>query len=227
MSEDFFDDEDYRDDDDDEYEKGVFDHAIVPASILEMLRILRSVKGLDQYQFFTEIGRRTVWTRRRNIYLSALGADACIAWPAIGDTGLLKRISQRLSKPIPWICVDEPTRSWVYVEYRDGEIVEMILDPRKVWETGAMSGEVLMGKGYRDYPTLQDFLERIPVPYTPPDTQWCHARWNDDRAREHFLMAAQAFAWSIEVFYITEGPQMAFHGPVPDELIIEVARIES
>lgn len=201
----------------DEFEFG-FDHAIVHASVTDVLRILRSLKNVHPHEVFSDITRRLEWIDLRRIFVTAHGDNASVVWTAPGDTELLKRLSQHVATPVRWVYADEPTRSSAYLEYRNGHLEEMILDPRQTWESGTVSGEVLMGRGPRTYPTIYDFLEHLQDRYNPPDTQWCYPAWIIPDTREEFLRTPQVFAWSIELLFESNGHRITFHGPVPDEL---------
>jgi hypothetical protein len=198
-----------------------FDHALVSAGAKELLHILRSLKGVDPHQVPSDITRRREWIDKRRIFLTANGENASVVWTAAGDTDLLKRLSQHVSEPVKWVYADEPTRSWAYLEYKQGHLVESILDPQQTWESGTVSGEVLMGRGKRTYASLSEFLRCIQDRYTPPDMQWCYPAWVIAETREAYLSTPEVFAWAIEFVFELGGTRFAYHGPVPDELRAE------
>jgi hypothetical protein len=192
-----------------------FDHAVCYASLDQVLDILGQLTKLETRRVIDGFTGRMEWILERKLFISEIEGGTTLLWPPTGDTQLLQEISRLLVSPVKWVYVSEPWRSWAYLEYDRGVEVRRIVDPVKVWTTGMMNGDFLMGRGHREYATLAVFLSAIADRYTPLDRKWSFGTW-DGEVRPDFLERTDlTVQWSLEVAFRSGKLHIMPHGKVP------------
>lgn len=195
-----------------------FDHAVIRTNFPNLVATLSRTKGLATQQVLNGITGRVEWIEERKLFMSPVHPESLLVWSPVGDTELVETLSHGSDSPVGWIYVDQPTRSWAYLEYLRGVKQYEILDPRNAWRTGLVDAEILRGKGHRDFATMASFLSAIRERYQPLDMFWSFATWNNPELRDEYLASEDvSCTWSLEMVFAAAGPKITPHGQVPTE----------
>ncbi|HET6247138.1 MAG TPA: hypothetical protein VFE47_05505 [Tepidisphaeraceae bacterium] len=196
-----------------------FDHAVIYADVADVIRFLTEIESVKAGQVFTDIGNRFIWLIWRKVFVSSNDANVTLLWPIAGDTEVLKSLSVRFPSRVKWVYADESSRSWGYLEYSDGRLTQKILDPERVWVSGATNSDNLGGRGPRSFENMAAFLDAIKGFYEPLDRVWHFGAWDIPEEREQRINASDTkYHWAVEIDYCADKPVISHHGPVPQDL---------
>jgi hypothetical protein len=108
-------------------------------------------------------------------------------------------------------------RCWAYLEYQNGSLTHFVTDPTSVWQSNVVDGNVLLGRGEREYSTMAQFLSAIASRQQPVDMYWSFAKWNSPECRQAGIKSADTkIHWAIEVALGDANTQHIAHGMVPE-----------
>lgn len=194
-----------------------FAHAMMKVGLAEAIGLVSKMQGLNTRQVVNGFTGNLEWVSDRKVYVSEAQPDVSVIWLPTGDEEILCRLSK--ATQVKWICVDQPTRFWAYVEYSSGKRSRLILDPRDAWRTGRMTGDLLLGKGEREFPTMLDFLAHVQQWYDPVDMYWNFPHWNNAEWRDESICSeCSGLKWAIELVF-GEQTEGRIHGAAPPHVV--------
>ncbi len=104
-------------------------------------------------------------------YLSS-SDDGTILWFHQKFLLMAAGLSKTLNRAVSWISVFEDLTCRAYLRFEMGKCKKEILDPGYYWKENLLFGEDLIGKGIRDFATLNEFLETLKSIYVPKEANY-------------------------------------------------------
>lgn len=151
-----------------------YTHSFVQGQIEHCISTIPEVKKTDFNDETLLFGVRKELTRL-SVYLQSRD-DGTMIWSPVNGLKIIESLSRRMETTIHWLSVFEQFSARAYIRFENGNVTDRIFDSEDCWLRNVMSGEDLVGRGKRQFASLEAFLDRIKEHYIPRDIQWSYEK---------------------------------------------------